>query len=887
MRLSQLLCTSAVLCLSLVACSDKGSDENGGGGGGSGGATDTGPGGDEGFEAEDSDGDGFAADVDCDDGDAAVNPDATEVCDGIDNNCDDLVDDADPAVDLSTGSTWFLDGDGDGFGDDATTVDACEAPADHVAAGGDCDDGDGAVNPDATEVCDDMDVDEDCSGAADSDDPGVDPATTTTYFPDSDGDGFGDAESAGTGFCEDPSTADDAWLLENTDCDDGDAAVNPDATEVCDELDVDEDCSGAADNDDPDVDTATQTLFYTDGDGDSYGDEIDPGTLYCDAFTGVVADNTDCNDGEGSINPGATEVCDELDVDEDCTGTADDADAGVDTATQTLFYADTDSDGYGSDTDSGTLYCDASMGLVADNTDCNDDAGDINPGATEVCDGEDNDCDSGTSEAGLASFEDSAGIVTDYTATLTGSSGSPAVASLATAGSLAVCEGTWYVNLDVSADVEIFNPSGAPSDVVLDGAATASVIEVATDGVSLYLEGLSIENGAGSGDSLPGSAGISGGGIDCTADGASITAMSVDIQDNTASAGGDGVGGAIGSLGCDLTLEDMVIANNTAAYGGGLYIDSGTLSLADSVVSDNEATGYGGGLMAYDYSDAATLVLDEVDVRDNVADQIGGGLIAISGGDGVSIDCIGSSGSSAGFRGNSVSSGSSASGGGLFLFGEEVVFSADTCDFGTAAGGDDNSPEDISFSFSNVYDYDDDETFVCNSEYCGTLDTYTVGAYTYTNASSQYATGNIILADTDMLLESFELELSSSSSSCTADFYVMSNSSATGNDWAVVHASLGVPLSTSATAVSSGTINYGLSAGTYYALIAGSTCSVGTLSLGFEYTTSSAIDAGFGDVVGYLYDSGYTATHLEGDSVDFGTYGTFAVISTNVSVLVP
>ena len=71
-------------------------------------------------------------------------------------------------------------------------------------------------------------------------------------------------------------------MTDNSDCDDGDGDVNPDAVEVCDELDVDEDCSGAAEEAVPVVDTATLTLYYVDGDTDGYGDEDDPGTLYCD-----------------------------------------------------------------------------------------------------------------------------------------------------------------------------------------------------------------------------------------------------------------------------------------------------------------------------------------------------------------------------------------------------------------------------------------------------------------------------------------------------------------------------------------------------------------------------------------------------------------------------
>ena len=74
---------------------------------------------------------------------------------------------------------------------------------------------------------------------------------------------------------------------------------------------VDEDCA---------VDVAT---WYADADGDSYGD-ASVSDIDCDQPSGYVADNTDCDDTDASVNPGETEVCDADDVDEDCSGDADD-----------------------------------------------------------------------------------------------------------------------------------------------------------------------------------------------------------------------------------------------------------------------------------------------------------------------------------------------------------------------------------------------------------------------------------------------------------------------------------------------------------------------------------------------------------------------------------
>ena len=109
--------------------------------------------------ADDADGDGYAAPADCDDGDAAVSPDADEVCDGRDNDCDGTTD-LDPVAPL-----WHLDADGDGFGDPNDAVGDCYALAGRVSDGSDCDDGNADVFPGATEWCNDRD--DDCDPATD------------------------------------------------------------------------------------------------------------------------------------------------------------------------------------------------------------------------------------------------------------------------------------------------------------------------------------------------------------------------------------------------------------------------------------------------------------------------------------------------------------------------------------------------------------------------------------------------------------------------------------------------------------------------------------------------------------------------------------------------
>jgi uncharacterized repeat protein (TIGR01451 family) len=312
-----------------------------------------------------------ANNTDCDDNDAAINPAATEVCDGIDNNCSGLIDDADPAI---TGqSTWYADADGDGYGDANVSTLACTQPTGYVANNTDCDDNDAAINPAATEVCDG--IDNNCSGLIDDADPAI--TGQSTWYADADGDGYGDA-NVSTLACTQPT----GYVANNTDCDDNDAAINPAATEVCDG--IDNNCSGLIDDADPAI--TGQSTWYADADGDGYGD-ANVSTLACTQPTGYVANNTDCDDSDAAINPGATEVCDG--IDNNCSGLIDDADPAI--TGQSTWYADADGDGYG-DANVSTLACTQPTGYVANNTDCDDNDAAINPGATEVCDGIDNNC---------------------------------------------------------------------------------------------------------------------------------------------------------------------------------------------------------------------------------------------------------------------------------------------------------------------------------------------------------------------------------------------------------------------------------------------------------------------------------------------------------------
>jgi hypothetical protein len=353
----------------------------------------------------DQDGDGEAAapeGADCDDSDPAIFSGADELCDGVDNDCDGLLDVDDPDLDPAAYATAYPDLDGDGFGDEALGEAVCTPPAGWVSVGGDCDDGQAAVNPEATELCN-LGVDDDCDGLIDAGDPDVDFDSAPDWYEDGDRDGYGDGPSLGAS-CSAPA-ADTA--PRDGDCDDGLPGVNPGVREVCDALD--NDCDGLTDDSDPSLDPASRSRFFRDADSDGYGD---PATAAdsCDQPGGWVPNADDCDDALPYVNPAAREVCNGG-LDDDCDGLADDADPGVDSRTFTVVYADLDGDTYG-DPAAARGACAPSSAEAARPGDCDDSQSSTNPGALEVCDdGVDNDCDDQAAPCGRGTFGLTSGAV--------------------------------------------------------------------------------------------------------------------------------------------------------------------------------------------------------------------------------------------------------------------------------------------------------------------------------------------------------------------------------------------------------------------------------------------------------------------------------------------
>ncbi len=323
---------------------------------------------------------------DCNDQSLEISPGAFDrPAEGLDRDCDTLV-------------TCFTDADGDGWGDAFTLARIDPDRADPFCRGegvsaleGDCDDDDELISPSAVELCDDADVDEDCDDFADDADTFVSPGTLVPYFPDDDGDLFGN-EAGRVALCEQPA----GFVEDNTDCADNNAEVNPLAPERCNN--IDDNCDGIID-----VDAVDETPFFRDRDGDGFGDvaatDTDSACFVPPVGYSPTAD--DCSDTNAEVRPFRSEVV-ANGLDDNCDGWE-------------RCYLDGDADGFGSDVGGALVYVPASAAaclpgvevdcaqvpdgpttrctVAPEGTDCLDADPTSHPGADEACDGVDNDCD--------------------------------------------------------------------------------------------------------------------------------------------------------------------------------------------------------------------------------------------------------------------------------------------------------------------------------------------------------------------------------------------------------------------------------------------------------------------------------------------------------------
>ena len=411
-------------------------------------------------------------------------------------------------------------------------------------------------------------------------------------------------------------------------------------------------------------------------------DDSDPLTVNDMDCDGVLSTD-DCDDTDSSKPTNdmdcdgilTADDCDDADPntvnDMDCDGTlsVDDCDDND----SVLNSNDSDADGYST--------CDG---------DCDDSDPTLSPGATEVCDGVDNDCDPNTLEDGMVIFFDGSGVATDLTSVFaTGTSTLPTTYTLTEDYSeLNFCNGTYYVELLVDGYSDI---RGLGNNVVLAGGGGSPVI---TSTTSLSVYDLTIQDGDGGMD--PNNF-LVGGGIACkesyTGYGNPVLNINnVTFQNNSAD-----IGGAIGVYTdsyCDVNVNDSLIQNNTATYGGGIGLLHGDLEITSSDIVGNSAT-YGGGVYKYSPSTtwtngystvfgAGAVYLEDTIIQNNLADE-GGGVLTVD------IDSFNTSNSSI-LQNN----GSTVHGGGLHVAAStssNTTVSSQQTDWGV--GPSDNAPVDI------------------------------------------------------------------------------------------------------------------------------------------------------------------------------------------------
>jgi hypothetical protein len=237
---------------------------------------------------------GYVTDnTDCDDNDSSVNTAATEVCNHIDDDCSGTIDDG------LVFETYYADNDSDTYGDANNSIYECSQPSGYVTNNTDCNDNDANQNAASSEICNGED--DDCDGAIDN---GL---IFLDFYSDIDADGFGAGDVISS--CTDLGSG---YTTNNTDCDDSNSNTNPSATETCNT--IDDNCDGQTDD-------GTLTVFFIDNDGDTYGNPS-VSILACTQPIGYTPNDTDCNDTDANINPGAEDIGGNG-IDENCDGQID------------------------------------------------------------------------------------------------------------------------------------------------------------------------------------------------------------------------------------------------------------------------------------------------------------------------------------------------------------------------------------------------------------------------------------------------------------------------------------------------------------------------------------------------------------------------------------
>ncbi|UJR81861.1 putative metal-binding motif-containing protein [Sandaracinus amylolyticus] len=381
---------------------------------------------------------------DCDDACEACRPEGVEVCDGTrDEDCDGT---ADEGCACTTGATRACPGASD-VGECVAGMQRCvegtwSVCGDRVdplpeTCDGDDEDCDGRVDEglqracegacgSGTETCRGGEWEgctvraprpETCNGSDDDCDGTTDEGVLTTFYRDADGDTYG-AMTATTLACRAPT----GYVVRAGDCDDTCRACRPGGRETCDGR-LDEDCNGTVDQGcactagatracPGGVDTGECSAGMQTCSGGSWGtctgavqataESCNARDDDCDARVdegvqracGPTSDVGVCQRGTQSCSAGAWGTCTGAVAarTESCNALDDDCDGTTDEGVRTTFYADADDDGYGV-TSSAIQACTRPSGYATQGGDCDDARPDVRPGATETCDGIDQDCD--------------------------------------------------------------------------------------------------------------------------------------------------------------------------------------------------------------------------------------------------------------------------------------------------------------------------------------------------------------------------------------------------------------------------------------------------------------------------------------------------------------